>query len=265
MKRIALLLLLSFGAALAEEGEEGDESAEAKPEKKETPPPQPGDVQKVLTELQAANAAKDAAKLGALQKPLTDLGRSLKSGAEADLLADELSKSLGIFREDDLRDKIVKTLGELRSKRSAAALKRIAGKKTKSDREEAQVADALDALAMAADPGEVEYIAEFMKERSIPIAKAACGAYKHYGAAKARTRKAIAEHLMKRLEAEYPSSGGQSSAKVSAEQQKRWGELSAAIIPSLQAVCREATINDAPTWREWWKENKKKPWRDSES
>jgi len=248
-------LLLALGPAF------GDEEGEAG--KKEAPPAAPGEAMKLLADLQAANVAKDVAKVGSLCDPVAALGKTLKSGAEADLLAEELSKSLA-FREEDLKEKVIKTLGELRSRKSSAGLKRVIGKKAKTEREEAIVGKAIEALAMAADPGDVDYLADFMKEQSLVVAKAAAGCFKGYQTAKAKTRKQIAEHLMKRLEGEYPSSGGQ-GGKVSAEQQKRWNELSSPLVSSLQAVCHQPTITDAAHWREWWKDNKKKPWRDSES
>jgi hypothetical protein len=69
---------------------------------------------------------------------------------------------------------------------------------------------------------------------------------------------------MKRLDMEYPSSGGQGNKSVSAEKQARWTEVSPAMVGSMKALCREATINDIDNWREWWKENKKKPWKDED-
>lgn len=252
---LVALALVALVAGLRAEDEE-----ESKPE----PAAPPGDPVKLLSDLQAAIAAKDVAKVGALCKPIADVGKSGKSGEEIDALAEELSKGLG-FKEADVRGEVLKALTELRSLKASGPLKKYIGRKVKGDREEELVGQAIDALGSAADPGEVDFIADMMKEQSIYIAKGACGAFKHYAKAKAKVRKQIAELVMKRMEGEKPSSGGQSGGKASAEQQKRWDALSPLLVGSMQALCRQPTIADVESWREWWKENKKKPWKDSDA
>jgi hypothetical protein len=116
-----------------------------------------------------------------------------------------------------------------------------------------------------ADPRQIDPIGDQCKNRSLPVAKAAYEAFKHYGTAKGKTRKRCAEVLMKRLEAEKPSSGGQQGGgSVSQEAQERWQQLANVIVSSMQAVCHEPTINDVENWREWWKENKRRAgaWKD---
>ncbi|NJN14242.1 MAG: hypothetical protein HC813_00850, partial [Planctomycetes bacterium] len=51
---------------------------------------------------------------------------------------------------------------------------------------------------------------------------------------------------------------------VSAEQQERFNQLKSSIVASMQALCRQPTINDVENWREWWRENKKRrdAWKD---
>ncbi|MGH7162475.1 MAG: HEAT repeat domain-containing protein [Planctomycetota bacterium] len=276
MRRTVLALLLLGWFALAqeeggkEEGQEeegGEEAAEegeeGKPEA-EKPPPAPGDGAKLLTDLAAANEAKDPLKVAGLLPAIGEFGKTTKNAAEADALAEELVKSLA-FKDDDVKSKVVQTLGELRSKKAAGALKRIIAKKTKDEREEELVAKAVLSLGMLADPANLKDFEDAAKNRSVPIAKAAYEALKRYGTAKGKVRKDVAEMLMKRLDAEYPSSGGQQGKSVGEEAQKRWTAVSGLIVASLQSVCRQTTITDVENWREWWKENKKKPWKDSET
>jgi hypothetical protein len=71
---------------------------------------------------------------------------------------------------------------------------------------------------------------------------------------------------MKRMDAEHPNAapGG---GGVSAEAQERWNKLQSTVVATMQAVCRQATINDIENWHEWWRENRKNPkaWKDDEA
>ena len=106
---------------------------------------------------------------------------------------------------------------------------------------------------------------DFTKHRSVAVAKAAYACFRHYGPAKGKGRKGIAEILMKRLSAEKPAAG--QSGKVSAAQQERGEKLEKVIVASMQAICRQDTINDIENWREWWKENKRnrEVWKDKKT
>jgi hypothetical protein len=177
----------------------------------------------------------------------------------------ELAKSLKVCKGNwgHLR-KIVLALGEFRSKKGASTLKRIAFQKNaRSEDEESLQAAAIDAIAMARDPRYLNGLAEMCKHKSRLTAKAAYRAFRHYGPAQGKTRRKVAQILMKRLDMEYPSSSSGKSA--SQEKQDRWAELSPVIVETMQAICRIATITDIDTWREWWKENgdKAKTWKDA--
>jgi hypothetical protein len=224
------------------------------------------DPARLLNELTMANKAKDAGKIGSLLKGIAEAGKVSKDKKVIDALAKELGKSFKVCKGNwgTLRG-IADALGELRSKNATNALKRYAyQKKVKDENHESVQIHALLAIGKAADPRQIESLGDQCKNRRLKIAKAAYQAFKHYGTANGKTRKRCAEVLMKRLEAEYPSAGGQGGGNVSAEAQERWQELSTVIVASMQAVCHEPTINDVDNWREWWKENKKRSgtWKD---
>jgi len=221
----------------------------------------------LLTELTAANKAKDAGKVGTLLKGITEAGKSSKDQKIIDALAKELGVSFKVCKGNwgTLRG-IADTLGELRSKNSLSKLKRYAyQKKARDDNHESIQIRALLAIGKLADPKQIDPLGDQCKSRKLRVAKAAYEAFKHYGTAKGKTRKRCAEVLMKRLEAEKPSSGGQQGGgSVSQEAQERWQQLANVIVASMQAVCHEPTINDVENWREWWKENKRRAaaWKD---
>ncbi len=225
------------------------------------------DPARLLMELTAANKAKDAAKIGTLLKGIAEVGKTSKDQKAVDALAKELAASFKVCKGNwgTLRE-IADTLGELRSKYTAKALKRHAfQKKAKDENHESVQIRALLAVGKMADPRQIDPLGDQCKNRALPVAKAAYEAFKYYGTAKGKVRKRCAEILMKRLEAEYPSSGGQQGGgTVSQEAQERWQQLANVIVASMQAVCHEPTINDVANWREWWKENKKRSdaWKD---
>jgi hypothetical protein len=226
------------------------------------------DPARLLNELTAANKAKDASKISSLLKGIAEVGSTSKDQKAVDALAKELGKSFKACKGNwgTLRE-IADTLGELRSKNAISSLKRYAyQKKAKDENHESIQIRALLAMGKMADSRQIDAIGDQCKNRKVPIAKAAYEAFKHYATAKGKVRKRCAEILMKRLEAEYPSSGGQQSGgQVSQEAQERWQQLQQVIVASMQAVCREPTINDVENWREWWKENKRRSsaWKDS--
>ena len=224
------------------------------------------DPARLLNELTVANKAKDAGKITSLLKGIAEAGKASKDQKVIDALAKELAKSFKVCKGNwgTLRG-IADTLGELRSKSAANTLKRYAfQKKAKDENHESVQVQALLAIGKMADPRQIDALGDQCKNRKLKVAKAAYEAFKHYGTASGKTRKRCAEVLMKRLEAEYPSSGGQGGGTVSQEAQERWQELAGVIVASMQAVCREPTINDVDNWREWWKENKKRAaaWKD---
>ena len=249
MKYCVIALLGIVGLLLAE-GEEGAA-------------PDPG---RLLSDLSVANASKDTLKIASLTGPIAEAGKTSKDQASLDALAAELHTSLKLCKGNwGTLGKIVDAMGELHSKKTLSTLKRIAyKKKTKNADEENLQAKAIDAIAKLRDSRQIKPLGELTKNRTLAVAKAAYKAFRHYGTEKGRVRRNIAELLMKRIEMEYPSSGGQRSTNVSEEKQKRWGQVSPVIVASLQAICRQPTINDIDNWREWWRENKKNPraWRD---
>jgi len=225
--------------------------------------PDPG---RLLSDLSVANAAKDTLKIASLTGPIAEAGKTSKDQAALDALATELHTSLKLCKGNwGTLGKIVDALGELHSKKALSALKRIAyKKKAKNGDEETLQAKAIDAVAKLRDTRQIKPLGELTKNSKLTIAKAAYKAFRHYGTKKGRVRKGIAELLIKRIEMEYPSSGGQRNTNISQEKRQRWGQVSPVIVASLQAICRQPTINDIDNWREWWKENKKNPraWRD---
>jgi len=224
------------------------------------------DPARLLNELSAANKAKDAGKIDTLLKAIGEVGKSSKDQKTVDALAKELGLALKTCKGNwgTLR-RIADTLGELQSKNTVKVLKRYAyQKKAKDENQESVQVHALLAVGKMADPKQIDSIGDQCKQRKLPVAKAAYEAFKHYGIASGKVRKRCAELLMKRLEAEYPSSGGQGGGTVSKEAQERWQQLADVIVASMQSICREPTINDVDNWREWWKENKKRSqvWKD---
>lgn len=211
-----------------------------------------------------ANAEKDSTEISGLCEDILTFAKSAKSAAEVDPVAAELVKSLKVAKGNwgTLR-KIVGALGELRSKVGAKALKRLAFQKKPKNENFAELqATALIAISLMRDPKLIEKIGDQMKSRSIPVAKAAMAAFKNYSPAPGKTRKKVAELIMKRMQAEKPSAG--QGGGVSAEAQQRWQVVSPVIVETMQAICRQPTISDVDNWDEWWRENKKKKsaWKD---
>jgi len=275
MKYPAFALACLLGIAYAQEegkppekpAEEGAAEEGAGEKKPEPPPMAPVDPAKIISDLTLANAAKDVPRVDAAAKDALRWAAGAKDEAQAEAIAKELGDSLKVAKGNSgTLDIIVKALGELRTKDGAKTLKKLAfQKKVKDEQEEKLQATAIVALGKAADPRDISAFEEISKSDSKVIAKAAYEAFGCYGPAKAKVRKQCVESLMKRLELEYPSSGGQGGKSVSPEKQERWGDVSPVMVASMKALCRDATINTIDDWREWWKENKKKPWKDDES
>ena len=252
---LALLLCLAWVRAEEEQEPAGpDGSAE---------PSGPGGAQ-LLMELAAANKAKDFEKYGLLVKQISDYAPSAKDEAEIDGLAVELVSTLKIARKEHaLRLKVVDAMGLLRSKKGAGSLAKIAfKKKARDEKEEELQAHAILALSQMRDPKHVRRIGDMTKHKSTMVARAAYEGFVHYGPAKGKVRKEIAELLMKRLDAEYPTAN--QDGNVSGAQKVRWNALSPVIVKTMQSVCRENTIVDIENWREWWGENKRSRtvWKD---
>jgi len=282
MKYAAIALACILGLAFAQEKPpeekpaEGEQPAEGEaaegeeepPSKPPVPPAVPSDPAKILSELTLANLAKDITRIDLAAKEIALWASGAKDAVMADSLAKELAESLKAAKGNwGTLNAIMKALGELRSKEGAKALKRHAfQKKYKDENEEKLQAAAIVGLGKSADPKDIGGFEETAKSDSMIIAKAAYEALGSYGAAKGKVRRQCAEVLMKRLEMEFPSSGGQGGKSVSPEKQERWTDVSPAMVASMKALCREPTINDIENWREWWKENKKsaKPWKDDD-
>lgn len=278
MKYAAIALGCFLGLAYAQDGEKPPEEPQEQPEeegsseeeeeekKPEPPPAAAADPAKIISDLTLANAAKDVPRIDIASKEALRWAQGAKDEAMAESIANELGDSLKAAKGNwGTLTVIVQALGELRTKEGAKTLKRLAfQKKAKDEQEEKLQAVAIVGLGKLAEPKDISGFEEISKSDSKLIAKAAYEALGCYGAAKAKVRKQCAEALMKRLEMEYPSSGGQGGKSVSAEKQERWGEVSPVMVSSMKALCREATINDIDNWREWWKENKKKSWKDDD-
>jgi hypothetical protein len=286
MKYAAFFLVCLFGVALAQEdkppegekppekpAEEGE--AEAEDEAPDSKPPTviaPVDPQKLISDLTLANAVKDVTGIDNAAKQALAWAKGAKpeDAATIETLAKELGDSIKVVKGNwGTLKVIVEALGELRSKEGAKSLKKLAFKKEAKDQQEEEVqALAIVNLGKLADPKEISAFEEISKSESKIIAKAAYAAFGSYGTAKGRIRKQCVEVLMKRLDMEYPSSGGQGGKSVSAEKQERWSDVSPAMVASMKALCREQTINDIENWREWWKDNKKNPkaeaWKDDD-
>jgi hypothetical protein len=279
MKYSSIALACLLGVAVAQE--------EEKPPEQAPPPEQPAeeegcddgpesekqpvavvpiDPKKIIADLTLANAAKDVMRIDAAAKEALAWAKGAKDEATAETLAIELADSIKAAKGNyGTLNTVVEALGELRTKEGLKALKKLAfQKKTKDAQEEKLQGYALMGVGKFGDPKDVAAFEEASKSDSTIVAKAAYEALGLYGPAKAKVRKQCVELLMKRLDMEYPSSGGQGGKSVSAEKQARWTEVSPAMVSSMKALCREATINDIDNWREWWKENKKKPWKDED-
>jgi len=250
----------------AEGGEKAESGEEEEGEKQQPPPVVPSDPKKILADLTLANAAKEILKIDAAAKDALVWAKGAKDEENVEAIATELVDSLKVAKGNfGTLYVVAEALGELRTKDGAKALKRLAfQKKVKDAQEEKLQAIALVGIGKFGDAKDVSAFEEVSKSDSVVVAKAAYEALGLYGNAKAKVRKQAAELLMKRLDMEYPSSGGQGGKSVSAEKQARWGEVSPAMVGSMKALCREPTINDIDNWREWWKENKKKPWKDDD-
>ncbi len=249
---------------------EGGAEEEEEPESKAPSAAAPVDPKKIISDLTLANLGKDVTKIDIAAKEALAWARGAKDEATIETLANELSESLKIAKGNwGTLTVIVEALGELRSKEGSKALKRLAFKKeAKDESEEKLQAAAIRGLGKMADTKEITAFEEATKSNSKLIAKAAYEALGSYGTAKGKVRRSCAEILMKRVEMEYPSSGGQGGKNVSAEKQERWTELAPVIISSMKNLCGDETktLNDIENWREWWKENKKssKPWKDAD-
>lgn len=279
MKYAAIFLACLLGVAYAQEekppegekpAEEG--AAEEEEEIKSTPPPEaPPEPMKIISDLTLANAVKDGGRIDMAARQALAWAKGAKDQALIDTMSKELAESIKAVKGNwGTLNVIVDALGELRSKEGAKALKKVASKKDyKDESEEKFQANAIVNLGKFADPKEIGAFEELSKSDSKVIAKAAYQAFGSYGPAKGKVRRQVVEVLMKRIDMEYPSSGGQGGKSVSAEKQARWAEVSPAIVGSLKALCRENTINDVDNWREWWKENKKNPkseaWKDEDA
>ncbi len=286
MKYAAILVACLLGLAHAQEKPPEDKPAEgeqppaegapAEGEEEEpaskAPPPPPTDPKKLLGDLTLANAAKDTTGIDIAVKDALAWSKGAKDPELIEPMAIELATAIKHSKGNwGTLTAIVEALGELRSKEGMKTLKKLAFKKeAKDESEEKLQAAAIVAFSKYADPKEIEPFGEMGQSKSVIIAKAAYQAFASYEPAKGKVRRQCAEILMKRLDAEYPSSaGGQGGGGgTSKEKQERWADVSPAIVTSMKALCREATINDIDNWREWWKENKKNPranaWKDED-
>ncbi|MCZ6785802.1 MAG: hypothetical protein O7E54_01425 [Planctomycetota bacterium] len=221
---------------------------------------------KLLNQIVQANEARDITELAGLMEDVVTFAKAATAPAQVDPIAAELRKSLKAAKGNHgTQRKIITALGELRSKNGTKILKRIAfQKKARDENAEELQAIAILAISVQRDPKMIAKLADQMKSRSLVIAKAGMACFKNYGPSKGKTRRNIAELLMKRMEAERPAKG--QGGKVSGEAQKRWQALAPVIVESMQSICRESTITDVENWRQWWKEigknRKSSPWRD---
>ena len=219
------------------------------------------DTAKLLNDLTAANAAKDVTQISALLPAITDAARRAKDVKLLDPLAKELVTSYKLAKGNwGTMRKTLDALGELRSKKGLSLLKKVAfQKKAKNDDYLKLQIHAIAAIGKFGESKLIDPLIDQTKNRENKIAIAAYETFRHYGIAKGRTRKKVAEELMKRLEAEnpYSTSSNSNAGPVGEEKKKRWTQIQKPVVTSLQAVCHEDTINDLDNWREWWKENKK--------
>lgn len=223
------------------------------------------DGSKLLNDLTAANEAEDTIKIDLLVRDVQIFGDSTEDQALADSIGGELVKSLKVCKGNwGTLKEIIQAMGALRSKKALNTLKRLGFRKEPAwDDEEAVHIAAILALGRYRDTKLLGGLADQCKSKNVMVARAAYEAFKFYGTEPGRVRKKAAEIIMKRMDAEYPSSapGG---AGISAEQQERWNKLRETVVASMQALCHQPTINDIENWREWWREYKKdaKAWRD---
>jgi len=290
MKYLAIVLACLIGPAYAQEqppeekppeGEKPpEEGAPAEGESEEEDPPSKApaaivvmDPKKILGDLTLANAAKDTTGIDVAVKEALAWSKGPKDETLVEPMATELATAIKHSKGNwGTLNAIAEALGELRSKDGAKTLKKLALKKeAKDESEERLQATAIVALSKYADTKEIEAFGEMGQSKSVLVAKAAYTAFGSYGTAKGKVRRTCAELLMKRLDAEFPSSGGQGGGGgVSKEKQERWAEVSPAIVTSMKALCGPdtQTLNDVENWREWWKENKKNPkasaWKDED-
>jgi len=224
------------------------------------------DGAKLLADLTAANAAKDSDAAAMLLDKISQFAKTAKDNKLTEPLGKELTSSYKIAKGNwGTMRKILDTLGELRSKKALSALKKVAyAKKVKDDDHETLQIHAIGAIGAYADSKQIDSLVDMTKNTNTKIAIAAYSAFKNYGVAKGKDRKKVAEELMKRLESENPYTTSSSGNNPGAAAIERWGLVQKPVVDSMQAVCREATINDLDNWREWWKENKKnrKAWKD---
>jgi len=282
MKYPALALACFLGIAYAQEkppekppegekpAEEGKGEEEGETKKPEQAPP--ADPAKTLADLTLANAAKDVTRIDIAVKEAHAWAKVAKDEVMMESMAVELAEALHAAKGNwGTLVLAMEALGDLHSTKTAAkTLRRYATqKKVKDTNEEKLQATAVLGLGNLEDQKDIGDFEEISKSESTEIAKAAYTALGKFGTAKGKVRKQCAEILMKRLDMEYPSSGGQGGKTVSKEKQERWNQVSPAMVQSMKALCKEATINDIENWREWWKENKKNPkaeaWKDDES
>jgi len=227
------------------------------------------DPAKLLKDLEAANKAEDATRIATLLDPIMKVAKTSKDKKAVDALTKELFSSYKECRGNwGTQRKIIDTIGELRSRYGPKLLKRIAFQDDVEDPDEMSLQiQALLAIGKVADKRYLDSIIDQCKNRETKIAEAAYQTLANYGVAKGRDRKAVAEELMKRLEAEYPWNTAKDASAPGEAAIKRWETLQMTIVKSMQAVCHEPTINSVPNWREWWKEMKddRDTWRDKKT
>ena len=222
----------------------------------------PVDPVDVLSELVLANTAKAIDRITPQVAKVAEAAAVAKQQGVLDDIATELVLAHKICKGNwGTMKAIVEALGECRSKNGVKLLKKLANqKKNKKPELIEQQGVALIALGKMADPKHIKVFEDMAKHRNVEVANASYLAMKAYGPAPGKVRKKMATMLMKRLGAEVPPTSG----NVSQETRDRYAKVKDAIIGSLKAICREETINDAPNWIEWWKENKKiaSVWKD---
>jgi len=229
------------------------------------------EAKQLLEKLEKANKEKDSSAIDSLCQPIRELALGSKDQKELDPLADELADSVKVCRGNwGTLDKVVSTLGDLRSKKGLRTLRMLAfpRRDLESDDERGLQLTAIDAIGKMRSRRMIRALEDLSKERNNAVAMAAYGAFKHYGPEKGRVRRQIVEILMKRISLEYPSQGGQSDKNVSAAKYERWRELQPVIVESLQVLCRQNTITSVDVWQEWWDENespRSKVWQDDRS
>ncbi len=249
----ALALLMAIPMAVSAEDDENDGAAL--------------DAGKLLADLAMANKEKDSSSIDALLKPIGELAVSSKNQKELDPIAKELSSSFKVCKGNwGTLKKIAATLGDLRSKSGIKRLKKLAfSEKEVSDDELGVQVAAIDAVGKYRGKREIGGLSDLTKHKNVEVAKAAYAAFKYYGAEKGTVRIKIVAFLMKRISLEYPASGGQGGKTVSPEKQARWRDIQAALVETLQGLCRQDTITTIDDWQEWWKENdsrRSKAWKD---